>query len=57
MAACGEFTIPGDKMPPNTAEAEVAYAIFIELIESGKLIVYSEKQDDCKTLIRWEIKK
>ena len=57
MIACGEFAIPGNKMPPNNAEAEVAYAIFMEMLESGKLTVYSEELKNGKTMIRWELKK
>ena len=57
MIACGSFAIPGNKMPPNNAEAEVAYAIFMEMLESGKLTVSSEKLKNGKTMIRWELKK
>lgn len=57
MIACGEFAIPGNKMPPNSAEAETAYAIFIDMIESGWLTVSSEELGDGKTRVRWELKK
>lgn len=56
MIACGEFAIPGNKMPPNNAEAEVAYAIFMEMLESGKLTVSSEELKNGKTMIMWELK-
>ena len=57
MIACGDFVIPGNKMPPNTAEAETAYAILIEMLESGWLAISSERLDDGKTRVRWELKK
>ena len=57
MIACGDFVIPGNKMPPNNAEAETAYAIFMDMIENGWLTVSSEPSDDGKTCIRWELKK
>lgn len=57
MIACGDFVIPGDKMPPNNAEAETAYAILIEMLESGWLALSSERLDDGKTRVRWELKK
>lgn len=57
MIACGDFVIPGNKMPPNNAEAEAAYAIFMDMIENGWLTVSSEPLDDGKTRVRWELKK
>lgn len=57
MIACGDFVIPGNKMPPNNAEAEAAYAIFTAMIENGWLTVSSESLGDGKTRIRWELKK
>lgn len=57
IIACGEFAIPGNKMPPNNAEAEVAYAIFLDMIENGKLTVLSENLENGKTMIRWELRK
>ena len=57
MIACGDFVIPGNKMPPNNAEAEAAYAIFIDMIENGLLTVSSESLGDGKTRIRWELLK
>ena len=57
MIACGAFVIPGSKMPPNNAEAETAYAIFMDMIEHGWLKVYSEELQDGKVRIRWELKK
>ena len=57
MIACGDFVIPGNKMPPNNAEAETAYAIFCDMIENGWLTVFSENTDNGKTQIRWELKK
>lgn len=57
MIACGDFVIPGNKVPPNNAEAEAAYAIFIDMIENGWLTVSSESLVDGKTRIRWELLK
>ena len=57
MIACGEFSVPGNKMPPNNAEAEVAYAIFVEMLKSGKLTVFSEELKNGKAMIRWELRK
>ena len=57
MIACGDFVIPGNKMPPNNAEAEAAYAIFIDMIENELLTVSSESLGDGKTRVRWEMKK
>ena len=57
MIACGSFVIPGNKMPPNSAEAETAYAIFIDMIKHGWLTVSSEQSTDGKTTVRWELKK
>lgn len=57
MIACGDFVIPGNKMPPNNAEAETAYAIFMDMLENGWLTVSSESLGDGKTRIRWELKK
>lgn len=57
MIACGDFVIPGNKMPPNNAEAEAAYAIFIDMIENGWLTVSSESLVAGKTRIRWELLK
>lgn len=57
LIACGNFVIPGNKMPPNNAEAETAYAIFIDMIMNGGLAVFSEPLGDGKTRIRWELKK
>ena len=57
MIACGDYVIPGNKMPPNNAEAEAAYAIFIDMIENGWLTVSSESLCDGKTRIRWKLLK
>lgn len=57
LIACGDFVIPGNKMPPNDAEAEAAYAIFMDMIKNGWLTVYSENLQDGKTCVRWELKK
>ena len=57
MIACGSFVIPGNKMPPNNAEAETAYAIFCDMIENGWLTVSSEQMMDGSVQIRWELKK
>lgn len=57
MIACGDFVIPGNKMPPNNADAEIAYAILNEMLESGWLMLYSEPLSDGKIRVRWEFKK
>lgn len=57
MIACGDFVIPGNKMPPNNAEAEAAYTIIMDMIENGWLTVSSESLGDGKTRVRWEMKK
>lgn len=57
MIACGDFVVPGNKMPPNNAEAETAYAIFMDMVENGWLTVSSEQLMDGKTRVRWELKK
>ena len=57
LIACGEFAIPGNKMPPDNAEAEVAYAIFMDMIKNGKLTVHSEELKNGKTMVRWELRK
>ena len=56
LIACGEFAVPGNKMPPNNVEAEVAYAIFMDMIKNGKLTIHSEELKNGKTMVRWELR-
>ena len=56
MIACGEYVIPGNKMPPNNVEAEFAYHLITDMIQNGMLTVRSEEIGSGQVRVWWEIR-